>query len=133
MADAIPAQNLPYVADPKATYNTPLPPPKEAEFQQWVSQNKIPFDPSLPVSDYDMRGFYSAMKAGDPRALSAIDMNDHQIHYPDYWKTPYHKTFSNESQWATPDAPKWVGDTLVDKTGKVLFDDKIQPEPTVLK
>jgi hypothetical protein len=101
---------------------------EEPQFRQWVQQNKVPFDlESKFPQDYDMRGFYKALKSGDPRASSAIDPNDSRIHYPDYWKTPYHETFSSESQWATPDAPAWNDkDQLVAKDGTVVFDDRAQ-------
>ncbi len=47
------------------------------------------------------------------------------MHFTDYWKTPMHETFSNESKFATPDAPKWNNkDQLIDKSGKVIFDDR---------
>lgn len=120
---AIPSQTAPYVAPGQHVYNTPLQPAQESAFQQWVAENKVPFDVSAPVSDYDMRGFYQGLMAKDPRALTAIDPHDKQLHYPDYWKTPYHETFSNESQWATPDAPAWdAKDRLVAKDGTVVFD-----------
>lgn len=101
---------------------------EEPQFRQWVQQNKVLFDlESKFPQDYDMRGFYKALKSGDPRASSAIDPNDSRIHYPDYWKTPYHETFSSESQWATPDAPAWNDkDQLVAKDGTVVFDDRAQ-------
>lgn len=106
-------------------YQTQLPPEQEKAFQAWVEQNKVPFDSAQKVQDYDMRGFYQALQNKDPKAVSGIDPNDQQIHYPDYWKTPYHESFSNESQWATEGAPKWNDkDQLVDKSGKVIFDDK---------
>lgn len=72
-----------------------------------------------------MRGFYKALKSGDPKAKNAIDPNDNKLHYPDYWKTPYHQTFSNESQWATKNAPHWTDDDkLVLPNGRVVFDDR---------
>lgn len=72
-----------------------------------------------------MRGFWQAMQQGDPRATSAVDPNDQRMHYPDYWKTPLHKTFSNESQWAPANAPRWTDDDkLVTPGGRVVFDDK---------
>lgn len=115
--------------------------PQEAEFQRWVKDNNIPFDPSDPKSDYDMRGYWKA--ANDPaqwQALQAsgrippglesgttLNPNDGQPHYPDLWKTPYHQSFSNESQWATQDAPKWNDrDQLVDKQGNVVYDERAQ-------
>jgi len=119
-------RNAPYVRPGNNVYNTPLEPSQEAQFRKWVTSNDVPFDVTAPVSDYDMRGFYKALTAGNPLATSAVDPNDKQMHYPDYWKTPLHESFSNESQWATPDAPAWNDkDQLVDQqTGQVVFDDR---------
>jgi len=121
----IPAQNAPYVTSP-GPYQTVLPPEQEAQFLDWVKQNKIPFDPNQTApQDYDMRGFWKGVKSADPRAMEGYNLNDNSIHYPDYWKTPYHKSFSNESQWATRDAPKWnTMDQLIDRTGKVVYDER---------
>jgi hypothetical protein len=124
VSDAVP--RLPSYAKP-GNYNTDLGDPKtEMAFQQWVKQNNIPFDPAAPVSDYDMRGFYQALQAGDPKAKEALNPNDSQMHFPDYWKTPYHESFSNESQWAdSKKAPKWnEQDQLVTPDGKVVFDER---------
>src|SRR5215469_1812950 len=119
------ARNAPYLRKGAGNFFTQLPPSQERGFRAWVSGNNVPFDPNAKVTDYDMRGFWRALQGGDPKARSAIDPNDKQLHYPDYWKTPYHQTFSNESQWASPDAPHWTDDDkLIDKTGKVLFDDR---------
>lgn len=109
-------------------FNTPLTPTEEQQFQQWLATNKVPFDPNQPVQDYDMRGFWKALMSGDPKAQSAVDPNDKRLHYPDYWKTPYHQTFSNESQWADPKkAPHWnEKDQLVMPDGTVIFDDRAQ-------
>lgn len=105
-------------------YQTKLAPGEEREFLEWVKQNKVPFDPS-PEADYDMRGFWKGAKNGDPRASMGPNPNDNQMHYDDYWKTPYHESFSNESQWATPDAPAWNDlDQLIDKNGNVVFDER---------
>ena len=98
---------------------------KEPMFRQWVAANKIPFDPNDPNPDYDMRGFWAALQSGDPRASSAVDPNDQKLHYPDYWKTPYHETFSNESKFALPNAPSWNKlDQLIAPNGQVIFDDR---------
>lgn len=120
------ARNQPYVNGNPAAYNTPLPPLQEAMFQAWVQQHKVPFDVGATgPTDYDMRGFYRGLSSGDPKATSAIDPNDSQMHYPDHWKTPYHETFSKESQWATPNAPSWTDDDkLVGTNGRVMFDDR---------
>lgn len=89
----------------------------EQKFQQWVSENKIPWQDE-PKADYDMRGFWKAMVSGDPNATRAAN-----LHFPDTYKTPYHKTFSNESKYATQDAPHWEGNKLISKDGKVIADE----------
>lgn len=103
----------------------------EPQFRQWVKDKKVPFDPDAKEpQDYDMRGFYRGLQSGDPKAKSAIDPNDGKLHYPDNWKTPYHDTFSNDSQWAAPNAPKWNGkDQLIGPDGAVIFDDRAKKPP----
>lgn len=114
----------PYAKPSKTGYITQLTPQEMAQFLTWVRTNNIPYDPS-PNADYDMPGFWKGLVSGDPKATTAIDPNDKRLHFTDYWKTPYHKTFSRESQYAMPDAPEWNDqDQLVDKDGKVLFDDR---------
>jgi hypothetical protein len=109
-------------ADP---YNTDLG-DQEPAFRQWVKDNNVPFDPdAASPQDYDMRGFYQGLQSGDPHASSAVDPNDNRMHYSDYWKTPLHQTFSNESKWATPDAPHWNDkDQLIAPDGSVVYDDR---------
>lgn len=119
------SRNLQWVAPGAHTFNTALSPQDEGAFRQWLTQNKVPFDPNETTPDYDMRGFWEALQRKDPKASSAIDPNDGKMHYPDYWKTPYDATFSNQSQWATKDAPHWTDDDkLVAPDGKVVWDDK---------
>jgi hypothetical protein len=101
---------------------TALTPGEEQAFQAWVSKNHVPFDPG-PSADYDMRGFYKALEAKDPRATTAVNPADKEMHFPDTWKTPYHETFSNESVYAPADAPHWDGYLLIDKNGYVLADE----------
>lgn len=106
-------------------YWTKLPPDKETQFRQWVKQNSVNFNPEDAQPDYDMRGFWQALQAGDPRAASAIDPNDKQIHYPDYWKTPYDATFSAQSQWGIEGkTPTWNGDQYTLPGGHVIYDDQ---------
>lgn len=107
-------------------YNTPLPQADELAFRSWVQQNRVPFNPdSKAPQDYDMRGFFRGLQGGDPAAQSAVNQYDKQLHFPDKWKTPYHETFSNESQWANKDAPRWSdGDILSNSSGRVLFKPK---------
>ena len=103
-------------------YRTALPIQQELAFRQWVNQNRIPFDDS-PTSDYDMRGFYQAMMSGDPAAATQVSTFDGLPHFPDTYKTPYHRSFSRESKYATENAPTWQGDRLVNKLGSVLIDE----------
>jgi hypothetical protein len=99
---------------------------EEPYFRRWLSENQIPFDPNEAKPDYDMRGYYRAAMAGDPRTATEINANDHQRHFPDVWKTPSHETFSAQSQYATPNAPDWnEQDQLVDKAGRVLYDERM--------
>jgi hypothetical protein len=116
-------------AVPAQSYQTQLAPQQETQFRAWLQQNQVPYNLNDPVQDYDMRGFWQALQSGDSRAASAIDPNDNRLHYPDYWKTPYHETFSNQSQWATPDAPSWTqDDKLIDRAGNIIFDDRAQAQ-----
>jgi hypothetical protein len=116
-------------AAPAGGYQTQLAPQDEASFQSWVKKNNVPFDPS-PQADYDMRGFYRGLMTGDSHAKTGINTNDGKLHFSDYWKTPYHKSFSAESQWATAGAPNWnEKDQLVSPTGQVVFDERAsQPQ-----
>lgn len=118
-------RNAPYVREGAHDYNTQLSPEDEIRFRAWLKQNNVPFNPSAEVSDYDMRGFWKGLQDGNPKAQSAIDPNDNRLHYPDNWKTPYHETFSNESQWSKDVAPRWNDvDQLVTPGGRVQFDDR---------
>lgn len=97
---------------------TQLPPDREAHFQAWVRDNRIPITP-----DYDMRGFW---QSGEK---TQVNPNDHMIHYSDRYKTPLHQSFSGESIYANPAShpPMWNDrDQLVDSTGRVLFDERAQ-------
>lgn len=116
-------------AKKQSSYLTKLSPDDEKTFQAWVKNQNVPFDPS-PTADYDMRGFFKAAQMGDPRAKTGINPNDGQIHFDDYWKTPYHKSFSNESQFATADAPAWNSkDQLVLPSGQVVYDERAAGAP----
>jgi hypothetical protein len=105
-------------------YNTPLQPIDELQFRQWVADNKVPFNPNAPQSDYDMRGFWQGLMQQNPRAATAMNANDNQMHFTDYWKTPLHQSFSNESKYAAPGAPQWINDRqLAAPSGRILFDE----------
>ncbi len=117
-------RNQPYVRPGQHSYDTNLG-LAEPDFRYWLAQNKVPFDPKAPVTDYDMRGFYKGLAQGDPHALTAVNPNDKRLHFPDYWKTPYHETFSNESQWAGNTAPQWnQQDQLISPGGRILKDER---------
>lgn len=114
---------------PGTSYNTQLPFLEEMKFRNWLKQNKVPFDPEVSVSDYDMRGYWGALQQNNPLAASSINPNDQMLHYPDYWKTPLHQTFSAESQWAGPDAPQWIDESrLAAPSGRIVFDEKQPPD-----
>lgn len=118
-------RNAPYVAPGASGFNTKLDPLQEMAFQRWVADNKVPFDPTGGVQDYDMRGFYQGLQNGHPKAMTAINPNDNQMHFPDFWKTPYHESFSGESKWAGPVAPMWNDkDQLIGPGGQILFDER---------
>lgn len=110
-------------------YRTELEPQHEQKFQSWVKDNKIPYQ-DTPTADYDMRGYYKdvVQKGADQTSVSKFDAKPH---FPDTYKTPYHKTFSNESKYAIPEkAPGWKGDRLVARDGTVIADEtpkKIEP------
>ncbi len=99
-----------------AQFETPLTPQEEAQFQIWKAQNA----PRDSGADYDLRG---AFKAGLSPAANG--------HWPDTYKKPNHPTFSNESIYATPDAPSWRGpnggNILVSNRGQILYDETMQP------
>jgi len=118
--------NSPY-AKP-GPYTTQLNPQQEQAFRQWVMANHVNFDPSSKVTDYDMRGFWLSQQ-GKAGAGTEVNAQDGKIHYPDTYKTPYDRTFSNESKYATPDAPHWKDNRyLIDKSGKQVFDQSTQSE-----
>jgi len=105
----------------RGSYQTKLSPRQEQEFQGWVWKNKIPyylhFPPDQSMQDYDMRGFWKDMKAGDLEAKQ----DPTTLHFPDKYKTPYHESFSNQSKYATPEAPSWTGDYLFDKNNNLVY------------
>jgi hypothetical protein len=69
------------------------------------------------MQDYDMRGYWKAMQSGDPLAVR----DQETMHFPDKYKTPYHESFSNQSMYATKDAPTWTGDYLFDKDNNLVY------------
>jgi len=123
-AQSMMAQNQQYARP--GPYGTMLMPSEEVGFRNWLQAGNVPFNTSAGVGqDYDMRGFYQAMQQRDPLATSAFNQNDQSLHYPDFWKTPYHRSFSSGSQWALPGAPSWNRqDQLVDRRGNIVFDER---------
>ena len=107
-------------------YQTQLQPLEEMAFKQWVSDNNVPVD-SSPQGDYDMRGFYRAKMHDSPNAGTGMNSNDGRMHFTDYFKTPYHHSFSLESKFAAPGAPSWNElDQLVTPSAKIVFDERKQ-------
>lgn len=90
-------------------YSTQLSPSIESKFRDWVNRNNVNHDPDNPKENYDMRGYYLdniLNKKSDSGAT--ISRSDQLPHYPDYYKTPYHPLFSDESKWAVPGmTPSW--------------------------
>ena len=130
----MPGADPPWLAPPPATvpewteraahpYKTRLAPAAENEFQSWVRVAGVPFDDSH-TSDYDMRGYWLAKKNGDPEAQTEINAADHLPHFPDTYKTPYHRTFSSDSKYAQPGAPTWEGELLIDRHGRIIADER---------
>lgn len=111
-------------------YQTPLNLIDELHFQHWAKTNGVIVE-NGPKATYDMRGFWKAAMQGDPQAVTQVNPYDNKIHFPDVWKTPYHPSFSNESIYATPNAPSWTGDDdtgwmLKDKLGNILVDERVK-------
>lgn len=82
----------------RRSYDTALSPQEETRFQQW--QSRLPHN-LQGTDDYDLRGAFlgAAREAGNG-------------HLPDTWKKPNHFTFSNDSQYSSPQQPggQWVED-----------------------
>lgn len=78
-------------------YDTPLTPEQEQAFLQW--QGKLPAN-LRGNEDYDISGAF----AGGAQVQNG--------HLPDTYKKPNHMTFSEESQYSTPEQPggRWVED-----------------------
>jgi hypothetical protein len=87
----------PVQAAPDMTYqfNTPLSSEEEAAFQKWATDSGRTGD----TRDYDLRGAWKS----DAKAAA-------NGHLPDTWKKPNHPTFSDESQYKSPDRQggKWI-------------------------
>jgi hypothetical protein len=124
MREQMLARNMAYAHPDWQQQMTQLSPEQEAAFLQWVQSNKVPFDPSDKYPDYDMRGYYQSLQSNPQATQAAINPATQSLHYPDTFKTPYHESFSSESQWAREGAPSWQDNKLVSPTGEVVFEDK---------
>lgn len=126
-------------------YQTALSPGMESVFRNFLADSSAgpnahpafsQFNPDNPKSDYDMRGWFSAaINPNDPmhsRTSMADSSNSAAPHFDDFWKTPYHAGFSDESRFAIPGggAPGWKEDgyggwNLVKPSGDVA---KAEPD-----
>jgi hypothetical protein len=106
-------------------YVTKLSPQQEQQFQAWAQQHPdlVKGELDTPMPDYDVRGRWLADQRGDPAAKLVKSAFDGKLHANDKWKTPYDATFSNESIYAKPNAPRWRGDKLVAANGTLLVDE----------
>ena len=101
---------------------TPLPPGLYPEFDAWMksapNQGDRTYGMASSRPEYDWSGYFLAMRAGRPEAPPP----DERGHTTDYFKTPYHPTFSQDSRYAGPNDPFWRGRELVDpRDGRVKF------------
>ncbi len=110
MLPVVPVAPAAPVAPTAAVFETKLPPEHETKFQQWKAQNA----PNDSGEDYDLRGAY---------LQNATGKNDPRGHGPDTFKKPNHPTFSDQSQYSTPEQPGGHWDT--DAQGNSTF----QPSP----
>lgn len=86
---------------PFGEFDTVLSPGREAQFQQWISQQPIP--PEDDGRDYDYRGAFVAGIRPDGRG-----------HWPDTFKKPAHPTFSVESKYSRGrSAGRWEGEKFI--------------------
>ena len=79
-------------ADYTNRYNTPIPPDRRNDFKQWKQQ--LP-EHLQSIREYDLQGAYMGGAEPDPNSG----------HLTDQWKKPNHPTFSEHSQYSTPETP----------------------------
>lgn len=115
-------RNRPYT-DPKwgGNFQTQIPLAQMVAYLSWLKQAAPWVVNPETGRDYDYAGFWLAQQAGYPMAQTTTNPFLNETHFPDYWKTPFHATFSNESRYAKPNAPHWEEDRLTDSKGKTLF------------
>ncbi len=109
------------------TYDTRLGPRLEQQFRAWAQANQQrlrEYNPDDPTYDYDMRGWWRENVLPGRVGATDMQMMGEGVHFPDKYKKPWHTSFSRESTYANPDAPKWVKQgsnwLLVDRTGQIL-------------
>lgn len=108
-------------------YRTPLTPHEEQQFRAWMPWLNEQFgaqqDPNDPT--YDLRGLWKLLQGGilgSAGGVMGVDPGDQQMHATDQFKTPYHPTASNESQYMGPSAPSWTPEGVqLDDTGQVTM------------
>lgn len=114
-------------------YHTRLTSDEQQQFTKWVLKNGAPYD-NTKYSDYDMPGFWKALTDPNDAEHAIAQANqseyDKTMHYPDYWKTPYHDTMSTESKYATGLEPSWFGNRLIDQGGWIQADQSQNPIST---
>ena len=101
-------------------YNTSLQLEEEKSYQNWTgdfSKKVRKMNPDDPT--YDMRGYWKE----NAKAAQGMLQGPKDAHFPDTYKTPSHKSFSNESKYAKPNAPSWKGNKLLDSKGNIVFDE----------
>ena len=98
--------------DTTDSYETPLKPSDEREYQQWRMAIGMTRDNGFNMSDdgtgndYDLRGFF---KKYGPVAHTQGQ------HFTDEFKKPNHQTFSDQSKYSKGNTQggSWKGDTFV--------------------
>lgn len=92
--------------DFSAKYNTPIPPDKQAAYDQWgaAQKQKTGKDPRKDNYDYDVKGFFMAGDTPDARG-----------HGSDQFKKPNEPTFSDQSKYNGVDG--YTGGSWIDAPG----------------
>ena len=101
-------------ADPldfSGKYNTPIPPEKQAAFNQWVAQQtkKTGRNPLNDRYDYDVNGLFLSGQGTDARG-----------HSTDQFKKPNHPTFSDESIYSGKDG--YQGGKWITQAGQTFYE-----------
>ncbi len=86
-------------------YNTTLSPADETKFQTWAKS----LGAQGSSYDYDLRG---AFKAGAGQSANG--------HFTDQFKKPNHPTFSDQSQYSTPETPGGTWQQQPDKSWQFI-------------